>query len=101
MVAQDVRAIGLRLALGATPGGVRRVVLADAMRSVGAGIALGLSAAWATSSWFTSVVFGVTPTSPTIYLVVAGVVVAVALVAALVPALRASRLDPLTALRSE
>jgi hypothetical protein len=71
------------------------------MRSVGAGIALGLSAAWAASSWFTSVVFGVTPTSPTIYLVVAGVVVAVALVAALVPAMHASRLDPLTALRSE
>jgi ABC-type antimicrobial peptide transport system permease subunit len=100
-VAQDVRAIGLRLALGATPGSVRRAVFGEAMRSVGVGIALGLSAAWAASSWFASVVFGVTPTSPGVYLVVAGVVVTVALVAALVPALRASRLDPLTALRTD
>ena len=101
VVAQDVRAIGLRLALGATPGGVRRLILGDAMRRVGAGIAVGLAAAWAASNWFTSLVFGVAPTSPAIYLVVAAVIAAVALVAALVPALRASRLDPLTALKSE
>jgi putative ABC transport system permease protein len=101
VVAQDVRAIGLRLALGATPGGVRRLILGEAMRRVGVGIATGLAVAWTVSSWFASVVFGVTPTNPTIYLLVAVVVAAVALVAALVPALRASRLDPLIALKSE
>ena len=47
VVAQEVRAIGLRLALGATPAGVRRLILGDAMRRVGAGIAIGLAAAWA------------------------------------------------------
>jgi predicted permease len=101
VVAQDVRAIGLRLALGATPAGVRRLILGDAMRRVGAGIAVGLVAAWAVSSWLTSVVFGVTPTNPAIYLVVAAVMAAVSFIAALVPALRASRLDPLNALKSE
>jgi ABC-type antimicrobial peptide transport system permease subunit len=101
VVAQDVRAIGLRLALGATPAGVRRLILGGAMRRVGAGIAVGLTAAWAASSWFASVVFGVTPTSPAIYLLVAVVIAAVALVAAFVPALRASRLDPLVALKTE
>jgi predicted permease len=101
VVAQDVRAIGLRLALGAAPGNIRRMVLADALRRVGAGIVIGLAAAWSTAGWLRSVVFGVQPTHPAIYAAVATLLAVVACAAALLPAVRASRLDPLAALRRD
>lgn len=101
VVAQQVRAIGLRMALGASPGRVMRSVLRDAAWRVVAGLAIGLTCAWAISSAFASLVFGVTPTEPGIYMMVAGIVVLIGLAAAIVPALRAARLDPLVALRTE
>lgn len=101
VVAQEVRAIGLRMALGATPARVRASVLKEAVARVVAGVVIGLTCAWAASSLFTSLVFGVLPTHPAIYASVAVMMAAVGVLAALVPALRASRLDPLVALRSE
>jgi ABC-type antimicrobial peptide transport system permease subunit len=100
-VAAEVRAIGLRMALGASPGRVMRGVLRDAGWRVAAGIVIGLGVAWAVSGAFASLVFGVTTTSPAVYAGVAAAIGVVGGLAALVPALRAARLDPLVALRTE
>lgn len=101
VVAQQVRAIGLRMALGASTSHVMRTVLLDAVRHVATGIAIGLAGAWAVSGVFASLVFGVTTTEVGVYLAVAGLVALVSLAAAFVPAIRAARVDPLIALRSE
>jgi predicted lysophospholipase L1 biosynthesis ABC-type transport system permease subunit len=101
LVAQRVREIGVRMALGASPTRVMRTVIRDASWCVLLGLVVGLAAARAVSSLFTSVVFGVTPTSPSVYIGVAALLVLVGIVAALVPARRAARLDPLQALRTE
>jgi predicted permease len=100
-VARQVRAIGLRMALGASPRDVMRSVLRDALRLVVLGVGVGLAGAWAVSNAFTSFVFGVRPADPMVYLAVGGFIAVVGFAAALVPALRAARLDPLTALRQE
>jgi predicted permease len=101
LVAQRVREIGVRMALGASPSRVMQTVIRDAGWCVVLGLVVGLAAARAVSSLFTSLVFGVTPTSPSVYIGVAALLVVVGIVAALVPARRAARLDPLTALRTE
>ena len=100
-VTQQVRAIGLRRALGATGGRILRAILADAGRTVAVGIAIGLLIAWMVSGVFASVVFGVQPTEMSVYAAVAVLSAIAGLLAAIVPGLRAARLDPLIALRRE
>ena len=101
LVAQRRREIGVRMALGATPGSVVRLTLAFAARWTGAGLVIGGAGAVAAGRWLRAQLFQVAPDDPRA-LVVAGVVlVLVALVAAAGPALRAARLDPMTALRAE
>jgi ABC-type antimicrobial peptide transport system permease subunit len=78
-----------------------RTVIRDASWCVLLGLVVGLAGARAVSSLFTSLVFGVTPTSPSVYVGVAALLAIVGIVAALVPARRAARLDPLQALRTE
>lgn len=101
LVAQRVREIGVRMALGASPARVMRTVFSDAGWCVLIGLTAGLAAARAVSGLFTSLVFGVTATSPLVYAAVGLILTFVALAASLVPARRASRLDPLQALRVE
>jgi putative ABC transport system permease protein len=101
LVAQQVRAIGLRMALGATPSDVTRSVLWNALQRVGLGVGIGLAGALAVSKVFASFIFGIRPTDPTVYVAVGGFLAVVGFAAALVPALRAARLDPLVALRHE
>jgi predicted permease len=101
VVTQQVRSIGLRIALGATRQRVVNMVLLEAMRPTVVGVASGLAGAYAISSLARSLVFGVTPTSPLIYAAVGAVVTLAALTAAIVPAARAAAIDPLTALRAE
>jgi putative ABC transport system permease protein len=101
LVAQQTKAIGLRMALGASQANVLRAVLWSSLWRVGLGAVLGLAGARAVSSLFTALVFGVESTSPAVYAFVAGGLVAMAILAALVPARRAARIDPLTALRAE
>jgi predicted permease len=100
VVAQQTREIGVRVALGATAGHIRRSVLNQAARHVLLGLAIGLPAAWWISRGFGALFFQVGPSDPSIYLIVSVVIGAVAILAALVPARRASRVNPIVSLRN-
>jgi predicted permease len=100
-VARRTREIGIRMALGAHRRLVIGQVLAGAARLVGTGIALGLPAAWASSRWTRSMLFGLTPSDPAAIGGSIAVLGIAAMVAAYLPARRASRIDPLAALRHE
>ena len=93
--------IGIRIALGATTLGVMRLVLGDAGRLVVFGVVLGLGLALASTRFVASLLFGLTPSDPTTLALATATLVLVALPAALVPALRAARLDPMEALRED
>jgi predicted permease len=93
--------IGLRMALGAVPAQVRRMILKESLALVCLGVVFGLIGAWFASRLVAKMVFGLSPTDPFTYALTACVLVAVALLAALLPASRASRVNPMTALRSE
>jgi putative ABC transport system permease protein len=90
---------GIRLALGASPGDVQRRVLSDTLRLTVAGLAFGLPAAWLVSRLMRDLLFGVTPADPATFAGMIAVLGAMALLAAYVPARRASRLDPTQTLR--
>ena len=100
-VARRTSEIGIRVSLGAQRSEVLWLVMSDALRMLTWGAALGLSAAWATSRLISSMLFGLTGTDP---ITVAGATAALVLVGALaafLPARRASRIDPMVALRHE
>lgn len=101
VVSRGARAIGLRKALGASSGSILRMILVHTLSRVVLGTALGLACAWALSNTLRSLVFGIQPTEPVVYLAVAGFLVSVGAASALVPALHASRLDPNSAMRRE
>jgi ABC-type antimicrobial peptide transport system permease subunit len=82
-------------------GATSRMFVAMRCSASGWEMAIGLAGAWVPSSPVRSFVFGVRPSEPFVYLAVCGFVVLVGFAAALVPAVRAARLDPLTALRQE
>jgi putative ABC transport system permease protein len=99
--AQRTREIGIRMALGARPGDVRRLVLREGLLLGAAGVAIGLAGALGLTRVLKSLLFETTPTdAPTLTLAVLAVLV-LALVATLIPARRASRIDPMTTLRCE
>ena len=100
-VAQRYREIGIRVALGADPGVVLRMVLGNALVLVGAGIGAGLLGAVALSRTMASLLFELSPTDPATLIGVAALLAVVALLASYLPARRATRVDPLVALRSE
>ena len=89
------------MALGAEPTQVLGTVFGTAMRWVGTGIVIGLAAALGASRFLSSLLFGLDPIDPATLLLTTAVLVAVAVLAAWVPARRASRLDPVRALRYE
>jgi ABC-type antimicrobial peptide transport system permease subunit len=100
-LSQRVREIGIRLALGAAPARVLGRVLADGMQLVSCGVALGLVGALWSTNFLRSLLFDVNSRDPIVYVAVALAVVGVALLANLVPARRAVRVDPMVALRYE
>ena len=99
IVAQRSNEIGIRLALGATGGSVVRLVMRNAWVAVAAGAMMGLGGAWLASQLLQDFMFGVSPTEPRLYIGAAGALAAIALVAAWLPARRAARVDPTSALR--
>jgi len=98
-VARRTREIGIRMALGADGGCVRRTVLAGSGRLVAGGVAMGLLAAWATGGLLRGLLYGVAPHDPALLAAVAALLVAVAMIASFVPANRAAHVDPSRALR--
>ncbi|MEZ5320403.1 MAG: FtsX-like permease family protein, partial [Vicinamibacterales bacterium] len=101
LVVERRRELGVRLALGATPGRVLGGVLRDAAWYLGLGLAIGLVAGRVVSEVFASLLFGVRPGDLSVYVVVASILATVGLLAALGPARRAARVDPLVTLRAE
>lgn len=93
--------IGVRMALGALPRQVLRMVLVESMALVCVGIALGLGAAAASVRFIASMLFGLSPVDPLTFGAVALLLLSITALAAVLPALRAARVDPLVALRSE
>jgi ABC-type antimicrobial peptide transport system permease subunit len=98
---QRTREIGIRMALGAQTGDVRRLFLRHGLVLTGAGIALGMGVALALTRVMSALLFGVSPMDPVTYVVVAASLASVALFATYLPARRASTVDPVVALRTE
>ena len=101
VVGQRANEIGLRMALGASPSEILRLILRQAVVLAGMGIVIGFAGAAAVTRLLTSMLFGVKPTDPATYAAVIGIVLAAALLASYIPARRAMRVDPMVALRYE
>jgi len=100
-VAQRTQEIGVRMALGATPGNVLKMVITQGIRLTAAGVALGAISAVATSRVLTSLLYGIEPTDAGSFAVACAGVAATAIAACSVPAIAASLVDPVVALRCE
>ncbi len=100
-VGQRTQEIGVRLALGAAAGDVVGMVLRQGLRLVAVGMAVGLAAALAATRLLTSLLHGVSATDPATFLAVPALLTAVALLASWLPARRAARVNPMTALRAD
>ena len=100
-VAQRTREIGIRMALGGTKRAISGLVLAESLRMLALGLAIGLAGAFVAGRAMRNLLYGVQPADPTVLVTVAAVLAAVGLVAALVPARRAQRIDPAMALATE
>jgi predicted permease len=100
-VRSRVQEISIRIALGAKISDVLRLVVIEGMKPTLAGIVLGGLGAWLLSDFLSRLVYGITATDPYTFAAVALLLAAVALIACLIPAYRATRVEPLKALRSE
>ena len=101
LVGQRTQEIGIRMALGAQSKDVLRMVLGEGMQMVLLGVFIGVGAGIGLSRYLASLFFGVSPASPATYLQVALIMISIALVACLLPAWRAIRVNPMVALRYE
>lgn len=100
-VARRTHEIGVRMALGARRAHVIRLVMRDGLRIVAAGLVVGAAGALLAGRWIAPLLYETSPRDPAIFLAVGVTLLAVAVVASLVPAWRATRVDPSTALRAE
>jgi ABC-type antimicrobial peptide transport system permease subunit len=100
-VAQRRTEVGIRMALGADRGSVRGMVLADGLKLVGVGLVLGTVAALLFSGALSSQLFGVDPRDPRVYAPVVLTLLGVGVLASLLPAWRATRVDPAIAMRAD
>ncbi len=100
-IAQRAQEFGIRLALGASPTNIVRLVSAEGLRLTAAGTLIGLAGAWIGSQTLDDLLYGVTPSSPLILSSAAVLLAFTALLACVVPTLRAVRVDPLASLRSQ
>jgi ABC-type antimicrobial peptide transport system permease subunit len=100
-VAQRTRELGVRIAVGAGPADVYRLVIGEGLRLTGIGLAAGVLMALLASRAISALLFGIAPTDVATFTVVIGTLVAVAVAASYLPARRAMRVSPIEALRSE
>jgi len=100
-VAQRTRELGLRMALGASRNDVLRLVLREGIRLAVIGVSIGLVAAFALTQLIRGLLFGISPIDPFTFVTVSLLLGAIALTACVVPAFRATRVDPIVALRYE
>ncbi len=100
-VTQRTRELGIRMALGAQSPDVLRMVMGQGLRMAALGLLIGAAAAFVLTRTMTSLLFEVKPSDPSVFLLVSAVLSVVALVASAAPSLRATRIDPLLALRHE
>ena len=98
-VAQQTREIGIRMALGAQRSDVLKMTVGQGLRLVLTGVAIGLAAAFVLTRVMATLLFGVSPTDPLTFIGISIVLIGVALLASYIPALRATRVDPMFALR--
>ena len=99
--AQRTNEIGIRMALGAEESDVQRMVVGQGMALAAIGVAIGLIGAFALTRLMSNLLFGVSATDPLIFITIAGLLTLIALIASYIPAHRASKIDPVIALRYE
>jgi putative ABC transport system permease protein len=100
-VSQYTREIGIRIALGADRSHIRRIVVRDGLVLCFVGLVIGLAGAYGATRLLNGLLYQVTPTDPATFLAVAGLLVGTAVLASWLPARRATRVDPIVALRHE
>jgi ABC-type antimicrobial peptide transport system permease subunit len=100
-VAQQTREIGVRIALGAKRSDVLVMTVKNGLKLAAVGVLFGLVAAFVMTRVLTSLLFGVGATDPVTFMIVALVLITVATLASYIPALRATRVDPMIALRAQ
>jgi putative ABC transport system permease protein len=100
-VRRRVREIGIRMAMGAQMKDVLRLIVIEGMRPTAIGIAIGLAGAFALGRVLSSLIYGVSPSDPITFAAVSGLLVGVALLATLIPAYRATQVEPMRTLRDE
>ena len=100
-VARSTHEIGIRIALGAPVHSVSRAVVSRGLLLVSVGVLPGLAGAWGATRVLSSYLFGVSTTDATVFVGVPAILAAVALIASYIPARRATRVDPMVALRVE
>jgi putative ABC transport system permease protein len=98
-VAQRTREIGIRMALGAQRSDVFKLTVGEGLRLVSVGVVIGLAAAFVLTRVMASLLFGVSPTDSTTFITISVVLISVAALASYIPALRATKVDPMFALR--
>ena len=101
MVSQRTQEIGIRIALGAQPRDVLGLIIAQGMKLVFSGVLIGLMSAFAMTRVMKSLLVGVSATDPMTFALIAILLIVVALLACYLPAMRAMKVDPLTALKYE